>query len=179
MPNIVLEKQFKEAYHSHSDAIFRFILFKIDNREKALDFTQETFMKTWMHITKNGAPQNIRAFLYRVAGNMIIDEYRRRGKKDYVTDSLENMSETGFEPSAETNELESAMNRLDGANVMSLLKELPNMYSSVIIMKYSEDMSISEMSESLGVSQNVVSVRLNRALKKLKDVVDSNQNIEK
>ncbi len=179
MPNIVLEKQFKEAYHSHSDAIFRFILFKIDNREKALDFTQETFMKTWVHITKNGAPQNIRAFLYRVAGNMIIDEYRRRGKKEYITDSLEDMSETGYEPSVETSELESAINRLDGATVMGFVKELPDMYSSILLMKYSDEMSISEISESLSVSQNVVSVRINRALKKLKDIVDSNQNIEK
>ncbi len=70
MPNQVLEKMFMEAYQSHSDSIFRFILFKIDNRERALDLTQETFMKTWVNLSKSGGIQNIRAFLYKVAGNL-------------------------------------------------------------------------------------------------------------
>ncbi len=89
MPNKVLEKTFLEAYEAYSDNILRFVIFKIDNREKALDLVQETFMKTWMHIVKNGKPDNIRAFLYKVASNLVIDEYRIRGRKDYNTDSLE------------------------------------------------------------------------------------------
>jgi DNA-directed RNA polymerase specialized sigma24 family protein len=93
MPNKAIEKMFLDAYQMHSDAIFRFVSFKIDNREKALDITQDTFMKTWMHISKNGEIQNIRAFLYKVAGNLVIDEYRRRGRKDYGTDSLEEITE--------------------------------------------------------------------------------------
>lgn len=173
MQNKVLEKKFMETYKMHSDAIFRFILFKIDNREKALDFTQETFMKTWIHIIKNGEPKNMRAFLYKVAGNMVIDEYRRRSKREYVTDSLEDMTESGHEPTEDSNELEAAINRLDGEIVMDLVKNLPEMYSSILFMKYNEEMSINEIAESLSVSQNVVSVRLNRALKKLKDMAQT------
>ncbi|KND47842.1 MAG: RNA polymerase sigma factor [Parcubacteria bacterium C7867-006] len=173
MPNKVLEKMFLEAYQSHSDSIFRFIIFKIDNRERALDLTQETFMKTWIHISKNGELENIRAFLYKVAGNLVIDEYRKRGKKDYNTDSLETMSEDGFEPTSNVDELESIVNKLDGEKIMGLVQTLPEMYSDILFMKYNEDLSISEMADSLDVSQNVVSVRLNRAIKKLKDLVSS------
>ncbi len=172
MANKVLEKMFQEAYQMHSDAIFRFVLFKIDNREKALDLTQETFMKTWMHLIKNTDIKNLRAFLYRVAGNLVIDEYRKRGKKDYATDSLEVMSEDGFEPSSNINELEALTNRLDGEKVMSMISSLPEMYSSILFLKYSEDLSISEMAEDLEVSQNVVSVRLNRAMAKLRELIE-------
>lgn len=173
MPNKVLEKKFLETYEMYSDSIFRFILFKIDNREKALDLAQETFMKTWVHITKNGEPKNTRAFLYKVASNLVIDEYRRRGKKDYATDSLEVLSEDGFEPSSSTNELESMTDRLDGEKVMALVNSLPPMYSSVLFLKYTEELSIPEIAENLEVSQNVVSVRLNRALAKLKELVET------
>src|SRR5438105_4028659 len=106
MSNQALEKTFKEAYDSHSGGIFRYILFKIDNREKALDLLQETYMKTWLHMSRGEKLQNIRAFLYKVASNLIIDEYRKRGKKDYMTDSLDGMSEGGFEPTIDVDELE-------------------------------------------------------------------------
>lgn len=173
MPNKALEKMFLEAYKTHSDAIFRFVLFKIDNREKALDITQETFMKTWTYITKNGAPENVRAFLYKVAGNLVIDEYRRRDKRDYATDSLDALSEDGFEPSNTESELETLTNRLDGEKVMDLVNKLPPMYSSVLFLKYTEELSISEIAGRLDVTQNVVSVRLNRATTKLKELVES------
>ncbi len=173
MSNKVLEKMLLEAYQSHSESIFRFILFKIDNRERALDLAQETFMKTWIHISKNGELKNTRAFLYKVAGNLVIDEYRKRGKKDFNTDSLEAMSEDGFEPSATIDELDSITNKLDGEKLMELVQTLPEMYSDILFMKYNEDLSISEMADNLEVSQNVVSVRLNRAIKKLRDLVSA------
>lgn len=173
MPNKETEKMFLDAYRMHSDAIFRFILFKIDNREKALDLSQETFMKTWIHISNNEEIQNIRAFLYKVASNLVIDEYRKRDKKEYMTNSLEDMSEDGFDPSSDTDEFESIVSKLDGEKIFNLIKELPQMYSNIIFLKYNEELSIKEISENLDVSQNVVSVRLNRAIKKLKELVDS------
>lgn len=173
MSNKETEKMFLDAYQMHSDAIFRFILFKIDNREKALDISQETFMKTWMHISNNGKIQNIRAFLYKVASNLVIDEYRKRDKKDYMTDSLESMSEDGFDPRSDIDEFESITNKLDGEKIFDLIKDLPPMYANILFLKYNEELSIAEISENLDVSQNVVSVRLNRAIKKLKEMVDS------
>ena len=176
MPNQVLEKMFMEAYQSHSDSIFRFILFKIDNRERALDLTQETFMKTWVNLSKSGGIQNIRAFLYKVAGNLVIDEYRKRGRKDYALSSLETMGEDGFEPSSDVNELEALTNKLDAEKVMDVVNKLPPIYSSVLFLKYNEDYSISEIAENLDISQNVVSVRLNRAMHKLKEMVEEEIN---
>jgi RNA polymerase sigma-70 factor (ECF subfamily) len=172
MPNKAIEKMFLDAYQMHSDAIFRFVSFKIDNREKALDITQDTFMKTWMHISKNGEIQNIRAFLYKVAGNLVIDEYRRRGRKDYGTDSLEDLAENGFEPSNSTDEIESMINKIDGEKVLKMTAELPPMYANILFLKYTEELSIQEIADNLGVSQNVVSVRLNRATNKLKELME-------
>ena len=176
MPNLSLEKMFLDTYQTHSDAIFRFIFFKIDNRERSLDLVQETFMKTWIQITKTGELNNIRAFLYKVASNLVIDEYRKRGKKDHFTSSLEVMSEDGFDPSSNIDELESITNKLDGEKLMSLVNELPEAYATVIFMRFNEDLSIGEIAESLDVSQNVVSVRINRAINKLRDLVETEIN---
>lgn len=169
MSNLALEKMFLDTYQTYSDAIFRFIFFKIDNRERALDLTQEAFMKAWMQLSRDGGVQNMRAFLYKVASNLVIDEYRKRGRSQ--GESLDAMSEDGFEPKAES-EIDSLINKIDGAKVMQKIQDLPQIYSEVIFLKYTEELSISEISENLGVSENVVSVRLNRAIKKLKEMVE-------
>src|SRR5437016_3353518 len=92
-----LEKQFLDTYSAYSDQIFRFIFFKLNDREKAKDFTQEAFMKTWIHISQDGNPDNVRAFLYRVAGNLVVDEYRKRSRT-LPNASLDELMEDGFEP---------------------------------------------------------------------------------
>jgi len=169
------EKKFLEAYSQHSDAIFRLVFFKLNNRDRALDLTQETFMKTWLHMTTNSV-DNIKAFLYKVAGNLIIDEYRKRDKRDYMTSSLEDLSDAGFEPHIDEDELETITNKLDGEKLLGLISELPDTYSNIMFMRYSEELTITEISETIGETPNVVSVRLNRGLKKLRELVDAESN---
>ena len=42
-----IEVGFREIYSQESDAIFRFCLMRTSDREMALDFTQDTFMRFW------------------------------------------------------------------------------------------------------------------------------------
>lgn len=162
-----LEESFLKAHESHSNQIFRFIFFKLGDREKAKELIQETFMKTWIHISKNGEIENIRSFLYRVAGNLVIDEYRRNGRASSI--SLDYLTEEGYDFS--NDEKESYVDRIDGAQILELLKSLPDSYSEVLFMRYVEELDITEIADSIGESNNVVSVRLNRGIKKLKEMV--------
>jgi RNA polymerase sigma-70 factor (ECF subfamily) len=164
-----IEQEFLDAYALYSDAIMRFILLKISNRERSLDLVQETFMKTWVHMTKGEPIKNVKAFLYTVAGHLVIDEYRKRGKSEYKTDSLEELGENGFEPSE--NLTDSIVDTIDGAQVMELLQELPEIYRDVLLMKYGEEMTTSEIAEILEVTENVIFVRVNRGMIKLKEIL--------
>jgi len=130
-------------------------------------------MKTWIHMSNNDQIENIRAFLYKVAGNLVIDEYRKRNRMEYKTESLDKLHEDGFEPSQSVDVSDSFIDRMDGLQVMELVRDLPEMYANVLFMKYTEELSISEIAESAGVSENVVSVRLNRAMSKLRNVLDT------
>lgn len=167
-----LERTLLDAYEKYSNSVFKFILFKINNRERSLEILQEVFMKTWIHMSNNDQIENIRAFLYKVAGNLVIDEYRKRNRMEYKTESLDKLHEDGFEPSQSVDVSDSFIDRMDGLQVMELVRDLPEMYANVLFMKYTEELSISEIAESAGVSENVVSVRLNRAMSKLRNVLD-------
>ncbi len=172
-----LQKTLTDSYEKYSDPVFKFVFFKINNRERSLEILQEVFMKTWIHISKNESIENMRAFLYKVAGNLVIDEYRKRDRKEYKTESLDELNENGFEPSESADVLDSFIDKMDGSKVMELIHNLPETYAEVLFMKYTEELTIGEIAENLGVTENVISVRLNRAMNKLREVV--NKELEK
>src|SRR3989338_6887941 len=91
--NTDMEQQFMKAYDELSDAIFRHCYFRIGDRERAKDLMQDTFTKSWQYINQGTQVSNLRAFLYKVANNLIIDEYRK--KKEL---SLDTMMTDGFDP---------------------------------------------------------------------------------
>lgn len=164
------QKIFLENYQKYSDEIFRFIFFKLSDREKAKDLLQDVFMKMWIYTSKNNSIDNVRAFLYKSAGNAVIDTYRRQERQDNKLSSLEALAEeSGFDPGFE--ELDTVIDRIDGKQALELLKELPENYAEVIFLRYVENKSISEIAEIFGKSNNVVSVQLSRGLGKLKQIM--------
>ena len=162
------EKIFIEAHNIYSDQIFRFVLFRLNDRERSKELTQEVFMKTWVYISEHGELKNIRAFLYKVASNMVVDEYRKKGRASIT--SLDSLMEYGYDVGVD--EKETNLDRLEGSQILNLARNLPQSYSEVIFMRYVEELSISEISNIVGQSSNIISVRLNRGMKKLKDLFD-------
>lgn len=156
------KKQFIEAYEKHSEALFRFCFFKLSDRERAKDLLQETFAKAWEYISKKGDVENIKAFLYKILSNLIIDEYRKRKP----VDSLEDMKEIGFDPPSD--DTASWMNRIDGSKAIILLRKIPEPYKSAIFMRYVQGLSLGEIAEVMEESENAIAVRIHRGLEKLK-----------
>src|SRR3989344_9327840 len=90
------EDLFAEAYEQYANEIFRHCYYRAHDRERALELMQETFMRTWEYIAAGHDIDNVRAFLYRSASNLVINDARR--KKLRKEESLEQMQEeTGFD----------------------------------------------------------------------------------
>lgn len=103
----------------------------------------------------------MRAFLYHVLNNLIVDEYRKR-----KTVSLDLLTEEGLELEAINSE--NVFNVIDGKTLTMLIKKLPEKYRSAIIMRYTQDLSLKEMSAITHRSQNTMSVQVYRGLTKLR-----------
>jgi RNA polymerase sigma-70 factor (ECF subfamily) len=125
------------------------------------DLVQITFMKTWAYLQKKGKIDLMRAFLYHVLNRLIIDEYR---KKKPV--SLDLLAEDGVEFAAINSE--NIFNVIDGKALAVLITKLPPKYRAVINMRYTEDLSLNEMSQRTKESQNTMSVQVHRGLAKLR-----------
>ncbi len=165
MENLTNHEAFFRAYDANADAIFRHCYLSIWNRERAKELMQETFMKTWEYLASGHEIQNLKAFLYRTATNLIIDHVRRR--KESSLDALN--EEYGFDPAAdETPRLE---NVIAGKEVFKILEKLEAPYRDAIIMRYVNELSPKEIAEITGETENVVSVHIHRGLKKLRNLL--------
>lgn len=158
-----IQKTYLQVYDKQSDAIFRHCYFRISDREVARDLMQETFTKTWEYLAKGGEIENIRAFLYKVANNLLIDYYR---KKRAV--SLEAITEKGIEFASQNSEQEAKI-KTDVGFALKYLNELDDAHKQVLIMRYVNDMQIKDIAKVLEETENAVSVRIHRGLKKIQN----------
>lgn len=136
--------------------------FKINNRTTSGDLVQDTFIKTWSYLVKGGKIDVMKAFLYHVLNNLIIDQYRK-----HKTTSLDTLLEKGFEPTA-NDKPEKLFNVLDGKTAILLISRLPENYQKTMRMRYVQDLSLKEISLITGQSKNNIAVQIHRGLEKLK-----------
>lgn len=160
-----VKEEFMHGYEQHADAIFRHCLFRVYDRERAKDLMQETFFKTWSYLAEGEKIDNLRAFLYRTATNLIIDESRK--KKSL---SLDELLEEGFSPADYSHE---AMEIASSAKeIMWIVDELEPTSREVLLMRYINELSPKEIGSLLGESENTISVRIHRALKKAQKILE-------
>lgn len=168
-----MKKEFISLYNSESDALFRYLLIRTSSREVSLDLSQESFLRLWNTISSGKEISNLRAFLFTIARNLIIDWYR---KKKSV--SLEALGESADGESSdvldrlivEGSSQEIAELQADGRMVIEKIKELDEPYQQAVYLRFVEDMKPQEIAMILEESVNVISVRISRGLEKLRKI---------
>ncbi|OGI69819.1 hypothetical protein A3A09_03460 [Candidatus Nomurabacteria bacterium RIFCSPLOWO2_01_FULL_42_20] len=165
------QREFVAVYDEFSDAIFRYCYIQTSDRDIARDLTQDTFMKAWEYLVNvehtRKKIEYMKAFLYKIATNLIID-YRRKKKP---TVSLETLMEEGFDVGTPEKAQEKHEIVFEGEEAIKTLSQLDEKYRDVLTMRYVDDLSIKEIAEITGETENNVSVRIHRGLEKLRELV--------
>ncbi len=161
--NAKVQKKFIDLYDNHFTLVFKFCYFRTHDRELSKDLAQQSFLKTWVSLQSKDDIENIRAFVYRVAHNLIIDWYKKKKES-----SLEVLTEAGFDPIDETQHPES-----DAAykNLLSTLNELPKKDKDLIVLRHVDNMKPREIAHILDRDVNTITVAIHRATQKLKTIL--------
>ncbi len=163
---------FITAYDLYVDQIYRFVYFKISDKEEAQDLTSTIFLKAWNYIQQNSISdfKTVRGLLYRIARTTVIDYYRKNSGQENITlDNEENPIQISDE---KEKILEKAEKSSDMELVESNLKKIKEEYREVIILKYLEDLSTSEIANILDKSRGNTRVIIHRALNALKKIIE-------
>jgi RNA polymerase sigma-70 factor (ECF subfamily) len=167
MENIEIERIYLEAYEKYSEELFKRCYMSLRDRELARDVVQETFTRAWEYLRKGNTIEYFRAFLYRVANNLIVDAARKR--RTTSLDAL--VEESGLEVRDE--EVKDPEQNIRVREMTHHLQRMSDKYRSIVRMRYLEEKSPRVIASILGVSENVVSVRLYRGLRQLSQMMDA------
>ena len=166
-----LKKIFSKLFDQYIDKIYRFIFLKVNSPEIAQDLCSETFLRGWRAFRARATSdkqqatkiENPPAFLYQIARNLVIDHYREKGKAQIVSAERTRI----IDPRVDLEDR--AYLNSDFEQVRAALVNLKEDYQDVIIYRYLDDLSVSEIAKILDKSEEAVRVMLHRALKALKN----------
>lgn len=161
------DKEFEKVYISFSDQIFRFIYWHTKDPYMAEDYTAEVFIKAWKNWNRF-KPEFIKAWLYKIANNLLIDNWRKRKNEKKV--SLEDTVENGNEPSYDEDLVEKINKSEDIKRLNKALDLLSENLKKVAVLRFIDGLSAKEVGEILGLSEVNVRVLQHRALVKLKEI---------
>lgn len=160
--NFNQKESFISAYDQYSQAIFRYCLFRVFDRERAKELMQECFMNTWEYMAEGREVVNLKAFLYKVAHNLCVNEVIKR--RPY---SLDQMKETaGFD--LKDDKSRTPEEDMELGILLKNIKMLNSGERDILTMRYVDDLKVSEIAEILDALPNTISVRISRAEASLK-----------
>ncbi len=166
---------FGKLYDRYAERIYRFIFLKTGHKSDAEDLLHEVFLSGWRTVhtyeLRGGIP--FTSWLYRIAGNRIIDWYR--AQKHGV--SLDEMTERNTLPvelaSTSHTALLDALDRgFEIETVMKGIRGLGDVEQTVVLMRYVEDLSPEEVGHAIGKTAGAVRLIQHRALAKLKKNIE-------
>ncbi|MDQ0361506.1 RNA polymerase sigma factor [Breznakia pachnodae] len=149
---------FTAIYDFYYDSVYYFALHFMRNKFDAEEIVQDTFIKVFECIDKLNNCNSFHCWLFKIAFNLIISTQRKRVKQVHLND------ETNLEEIIEVadNQIEK-LNRKEIKEVIKEeAKEMPIVMSKVGKMKYLNDYSIKEISNSLNIPEGTVKTNLFR-----------------
>ena len=151
---------FDELVTRYQLRLFRFALRMLQDRSEAEDAVQETFVRAYRALPGYRPDGFFSSWIYRIA----LNECRRRMRSRRPTFPLEMVESTpSRSPDPQAHALTGERNRL----LRKAIADLPEHYRMVMMLFYFEDMSVEQISRTVGASVSAVKVRLHRGRERL------------
>ena len=159
---------FFETYDKHYDEIKRFIDITVKDAWIADDLTQETFLRVENALVTLKDPTKIRPWIFRIAYNLCQDHFRTKGRTCDRTPLNDRHSMLLIMPSVEKTLEQKQM----GACVQDQMGLLPDAQKTVLELFDIMGLSQKEIADVLDITIENVKVRLHRARRNLKEILN-------
>lgn len=151
---------FEAIFDELSDKIYRFMAIRLNNDEAAQDLASQVFLDAWISLKRYDTSKSFKTWIFTIARYTLIDHYR--AYKPQV--DLEHVTYL-----SDKTDLEADLDvKLSTEEVLTHMNALPEIYQTVLTLKYIEEMEYREMATILKKTENNLRVLVKRALDKLK-----------
>ena len=157
---------FDYIYEKYMPQIFQYVMYRVYNREVAEDIVSVVFFKAMknIHLFKwRKIPFS--AWLYRIAYNEICNHAKKEKKQEKIRQSVMK------DDSKSTYEMNHYGEEKSFKFVHEYLDKLPAKDKDIIMLRFFEKKTFSEISQITGKNESTLRVNLHRALKKLESLM--------
>lgn len=164
---------FGSLYDIYQPLIYRFIYLRVSHREEAEDLTHQVFLSAWQNIgsfQEQGLP--VSSWLYQIARNRVIDHYRTKHTAIPLDDAAEDIH-----PSID-DIADSLETKIQLEQIRIALRSLHPDQQDIIIMRFVEGLSNTEVAVALKKNEGTIRVLQHRALRNLKKQLEKNHETE-
>jgi RNA polymerase sigma-70 factor (ECF subfamily) len=171
------ESAFEDLVRSNSGRLLATARRLLHNEEDARDAVQSAFIRAFQSLGRFREESRLSTWLHRILVNEALMKLRsRKGKEESIDDLLPSFQEDGHQvrETADWSDLaDKALERAETAEMVNrLIGQLPESYRIILVLRDIEGMSNAEIAEMLGISTNLVKVRLHRARQALRTLLE-------
>jgi RNA polymerase sigma-70 factor (ECF subfamily) len=163
---------FAKLYDEFMPKVYRYIGYKVNNRQLTEDLTSIIFEKALDNFEKYSSDKAaFSTWIFSIARNTLIDYYRTNAKRQ--TESLDETFDIVSEDDSPNEELEKKEER---EYLMKCLSDLTAEEQEIIRLKFAAEFNNRQIAKILGLSESNVGVKLFRSLKKLGEAFKESYN---
>lgn len=157
-------------YETHVDAIFEYLRYRMDSKAAAEDLTSEVFLRMVRGLANyrdQGVP--FRAWLFRIAANLVTDYYRQQKKRSEfpLPDEYESDDTDPFDHLAQAE---------DQLRLHLAIRALPEPYQDLLLLRFVENFPHTEIAKIMNKTVEALRAMQYRALKALAEQFDHLDN---
>lgn len=143
--------------------VYSYVLRRVQNASLAKDITQETFYRFYSHLHEYENTGKLLPYLYRIAGNKIIDYHRAQSHVVDVYD-MERICDQTIEPH------EAAIRQSQIEKLKAQMMMLPAKDQDVLILRFYHDLKYRDIASITGMNVSTVKSRVKRALQSMEAI---------
>jgi RNA polymerase sigma-70 factor (ECF subfamily) len=157
---------FADLIGRHKDAVVSYLTRLTGNRDRAEDLAQETFLRLFRSARDYTEQGYLRAYLFRIATNLVRSEERREKRLRLLTPFLPR--EEHAEPAAASGLLRRELHR----EVAAAVARLPLRYRVPLVLHEIEGWSYVDIAQEIGCREGTVKSRVHRGRQQLKQKLE-------
>ncbi|HOW60479.1 MAG TPA: RNA polymerase sigma factor [Candidatus Moranbacteria bacterium] len=170
------EENFKELFSRYRKKLFIYIFHLVRNKEEAEDVLQNVFSKMYKNINNFDTSRKFSSWIYRIAHNETINFLKQKNRRHLVSWDDITKSKDKLDLAYNGEIIEEKWEHLEIVREIDrALKKLPEKYQQVLKLRYFQEYSYEDIGHLLKKPVNTIGTLINRAKKKLLEVVEQDK----